>query len=60
MPIKASATSHPLWRQYCYHLEIKDLTPVARNLCKYTWKVVVYMVLTGKRRLGPDIGPETS
>ena len=57
--IEASVISYLLWRKYHCYLRIKDLTPNARSLCKYTWKVVVYIVLTGKRHLGPDFWPET-
>ena len=33
--------------------------PAACSLCKYTWEVVTYLILTGKGRPGPDIWPET-
>ena len=55
---KASAMDFLLWRGYCRHSRIKDLPPAAYSLCKFTWEAVVFMVLTGKRRLGPDIWPE--
>ncbi len=59
LPIEASTIGHSLWHKYCRRLEIKDSTPAARSLCKYTWEVVIYMVLTGEGRLGPDIWLET-
>ncbi len=55
LPTKASAMGHPLWRRYRHHSGIKDSTPAAYSLCKYTWEIVICMVLTGERRLGPDI-----
>ena len=55
VPIEASAMGHLLWHRYCCCLEIKDSTLASRSLCKYTWEVVLYIVLTGKERLGPDI-----
>ena len=58
-PTEALATGHSLWRIYRRRLGIKDSIPAGRSLYKYTWGIVVYMVLTGKRRLGPDIWPET-
>lgn len=38
---------------------IKDLTFATCNLCKHIRKIVVYIVLTGKRCLGPNIWPKT-
>lgn len=35
------------------------MTLATGNLCKYTWEVVVCIVLTGKRRLRPDIWLKT-
>ncbi len=35
------------------------MTSTARSLCKYIWEVILFMVLIGKVRLGPDIWPET-
>ncbi len=49
---------YSLWCGYSRCIRIKDSTPTAHSLCKYTWKVVVCMVLTGKRCLEPDIWPE--
>ncbi len=56
---EASAIGHLLWRRYCRCLGIKDSIFAAHNLYKYTWRIVVYMVLTGEGRLGPDIWSET-
>lgn len=33
--------------------------PASRSLCKYTWKLDIYMVLTGKGCLEPSIWPKT-
>ena len=57
--IQLSRKDYFLWHEYCCYSGIKDSIPTALNLCKYTWKVVVCMVLTGKGRIGPDIWPET-
>ena len=58
LPTKASAIGYLLWRGYCYCLGIKNSISATCSLCKYTWKVVVCMVLTGKRRLGLNIWPK--
>lgn len=47
------------WRRHCRRLKIQDLIFAGYSLCKYTWEVVIYMVLTDKERLGSDIWPET-
>ena len=60
LPSKAPATGHSLWCGHCRCLEIKDSTSADRNLCKYTWENVVYIVLTGKRCLRLDILPKIS
>lgn len=39
-------------------MRIKDLIPVAHTFCKYTWEVIVYMVITGKVYARPNIWPE--
>lgn len=57
---KASATEHLLGREYCCRLGIKDWIPPASTLCKYTWQIIVFMVLTGNSYLGPDLWPENS
>ena len=59
LSIEPSGTGDSLCCGYCCHLGIKDSIPAARSPYKYTWEVVACMVLTGKRRLGPDIWPET-
>ena len=49
LPFKVLAIGHYLWyRHYCF-LRIKNSIPADCNLCKYTWEVVVCMVLIGKR-----------
>ena len=57
--IELSETKYSLWRRHRCCLGIKDLILASRSLCKYSWEVVAYMVLTGKGHLGPDILPET-
>lgn len=57
--IKSAKTSYTLWRGQYRHSKIKNLIPTARSLCKYKWKVILYMVLIGNRRLGLDILPKT-
>ena len=48
-----------LWHSvYCY-MGIKDFWPKQASLCEYTWEVIAYMVITGKRHSGPDIWLET-
>ena len=59
LPTKILAISHSLWHKHCYRLGIKDLTPASCSLCKYTWEIVFCIVLTGKKRLGPDKWPKT-
>ena len=56
---QASGTGYVLWCRHCCCTWIKSLTSAAHSLCNYIWKVIAYMVLTSKRRLGPDIWPET-
>ncbi len=50
---------YPLWRGYCYRLGIKDSISATHHLCRYTWEIVVCIVLTGEERVEPDILPET-
>ena len=38
---------------------IKDFLPEKASLYKYTWEVVVYMVIIGKGHSGLDIWPRT-
>ena len=59
LPAEAPAMGWSLWPGYCRCLRIKNLTPAGGSLCKYIWKVVVCMVLTGKKRVGPDIWLKT-
>lgn len=55
LPTKTPITGYFLRHEYCHYLKIKVLISVSQNLCKYTWKIVICMVLTSKRYLGPDI-----
>lgn len=57
---KSSKTSYALWQGHCWHVGIKNSTPTAHSLCKYTWEVILYMVFIGKNCLRPDIQPETA
>ena len=58
--IKPSRTTgYSLWRRHCRCLGIKDSIPATCSLCKYTWKVVGCIVLTGKGHPGPNIWSET-
>lgn len=43
-----------------YHMDIKNFLLKQVSLYKYTWEVFVYMVITGKGYLGPNIWPKTS
>ena len=44
-----------LWYSICCCMGIKDSSPKQASFCKYTWEVVIYMVITGEGRSGPDI-----
>lgn len=57
--IELAKTGYTLWHRYCRRFRIKDLIPAACNLCKYIWKVILYIVLIDDGRLGLDIWPET-
>lgn len=57
---KAPSTRYTLWRGYYSYMGIKNLTPRVRSLCKYTRKIDAYIILTSKRRLGPNIQLKTS
>ena len=59
LPTKAPITGDSVWHEHCCRLGIKDSTFTGYNLCKYTWEIVVYMVLTGKERLWSDIWLKT-
>ena len=59
LPTKASATDYSLWLRHCHCMGIRDLTPTICTICKHTWEIMVYMILTSKGRLGPDIWSET-
>lgn len=52
---KALGIGYALWHRYYYRTAIKGLTPTTPNLCKYTQEIVSYMILTGKKHLGPHI-----
>lgn len=53
--IKLSEMGYVLQRRHCRFLEISDSILTAYKLYKYTWKIVVYIVLIGKERLGLNI-----
>lgn len=48
-----------LWQGVYCHIGIKDSLPKKVTLCKYTWEVVICIVMTGERCSGPNIWPET-
>lgn len=48
-----------LWQRVCCHMDIKDFSPKQASFCKYTWEIVAYMIITGKKHLGLDIWPGT-
>ena len=48
-----------LLQNVCCHIVIKDSLPKQASLCEHTGEVVACIVMTGKRRLGPDSWPET-
>ena len=53
------SVSEFLWYVICYYMGIKEFLPKKANFYEYTWEVVVYMVIICKRRLSPNIWPET-
>ena len=59
LPSKTSVTSYLLWHQYYYYLGMKDLIPATCYLCKDIWNIAIWIVLTGKKRLEPDIWTKT-
>lgn len=56
--IESIKTDYPLKCRYCWCSVIKYSIIAAHDLGKYTQKVILYKVLTGKECLGPDILPE--
>ncbi len=57
--IESIKTGYVFWHRYCRRSEIKELTLVTCSLCEYKWEVILCMVLTSERCLGPDIWSET-
>ena len=57
--IKSPITDNSLWRGHYRCAGIKDSMSAACNLCRHTWKVIIFMVLAGKGHLGPYIWPTT-
>ena len=57
--IKSLATGNSLWRKHHCCAGIKDSTSAAQSLYKYTWQIMIYMILTGEGRLRPNIWPKT-
>lgn len=53
--IEPAKIGYTFWREYCWHFKIKDLILATYNLCKYIWKVILYMILTSNRCLSSDI-----
>lgn len=56
---KAAKAGFTMWRKHCRQSRIKDSIPAAHSLSKFTQKIIVYIVLTGKERLGLNIWLET-
>lgn len=52
---KTLGTGYSLCYGYRYCIKIKNFTLATRNLCKYIWEIVAYMVLTGKKCLRSDL-----
>ena len=44
-----------LWQGIYCRMGIKYSLPSQAKLCKYTWKVIACIVITGKQCLDPDI-----
>lgn len=53
--IEPSETGYVLWCGYCQYSNMENLTPATCSLCKYIWKVILFMILIRKRVLKPDI-----
>lgn len=51
---KALIMGYFLWHEYYCYTSIKNSTFAPYKLCKLIWKVMVYMILTGKGRLRLD------
>lgn len=48
-----------LWHGVCCYIGIKNFLPKQTSFYEYTWEVIVYMVITGKKHLSPNIWPKT-
>lgn len=57
---KQPETGFGLWYGHHRVSERKNSILAICSLSKYTWEIILYIVLTGKRRWGPDIWPETA
>ncbi len=44
--MELAETGYAFWHRYRRRSGIKDLTLAGSNLCKYTWEVILYIVLT--------------
>lgn len=55
---KVQEAGFAMWCGHCRQSRIRDLTPAAYSLSKFILKVIIYMVLTSKGRLGADIWPK--
>ncbi len=56
--IESAEKGHALWRRHRRRSWNNDSTLTACSLCKYIWEVILCMLLTGNRRLSPDIWPK--
>lgn len=48
-----------LWQNICCYMRIKHFLLKSINLCKYTLKIIEYIVIIGRSHLSPDIWPKT-
>lgn len=53
--IKPPETGFTLLHRHCHYSRIKDFISAICSLSEYIWEVILYMVLTSKEYLGPDI-----
>lgn len=49
-----------LWQCICCNTGINNFLPEPAKFCKYTYKVILCMIITNKKHSGPDIKPDTA
>lgn len=57
--IKSFVTDNFLCCRHHYYVGVQNSMSTARNLCKYIQRVIIYMVMTKKGHLGPNIQLQT-